>query len=84
MNARSYLLILAFGASCAAASRHADVGNAPDSWITTLDQPSRRLVTGPTSIPNPRPTSREGCTLFQKLAMHLSGITEDQIRKTCE
>ena len=82
MKARFCIVLIAVGAACSARGRHADAPTAPDTWVTTLDQPSRRAVRTPTSAPTPTP--RAACTVVQKLAMQLSGMTDDQIRRACE
>ena len=81
MRPRWYLLVLAVTATCA---RHAELPTAPAEWIPTLNEPSRQVATMPTALPTPRPTPREACTLLQMLAMRVSGMTDDQIRKACE
>jgi hypothetical protein len=81
MRARSYVVMVAMVGACA---RHGESPTAPDDWVTTFDQPSRRVAVVPTSLPTPQPTPRETCTLMQKLAMRLSGMSEDRIRKACE
>ena len=83
MKARWWGLIVLVGGSCAS-SRHVELSTAPDGWVTTLDEPSVRVVSLPTLAPAPRATPREECTLVQKLAMRISGLTEDQIKKACE
>jgi hypothetical protein len=84
MKVRWWCLILVVGGSCASTGRHAELSTAPDGWVTTLDEPSVRVVSLPTLAPAPRATPRETCTLVQKLAMRISGMTEDQITKACE
>ena len=81
MRPRSYLLLLAVTGACA---RHAELPTAPDDWVPTLNEPSRAMAAVPTSLPTPEPTPRQACTLLQTLAMRLSGMTDDQIRKACE
>ncbi len=81
MRTRLLLCVLAVTGACA---RHAELPTAPDQWATTLNQPSREVAPMPTALPTPEATPREACTLVQMLAMRLSGMSEDQIRKACE
>jgi len=81
MRPRWYLLVLAVTGACA---RHVEPSTAPEEWIPTLNEPSRRAAAIPTSLPTPQATPREACTLLQMLAMRVSGMTDDQIRKACE
>jgi hypothetical protein len=84
MTIRWWWIIVMAAGSGASTARQAGVSTAPDGWVTTLDEPSVRVVSLPTSAPTPRATPSETCTLVQKLAMRISGMTEDQISKACE
>jgi hypothetical protein len=81
MRPHAYLVVLAITGACA---RHVEAPTAPNEWTPTLNRPSRYAGTMPTALPTPLPTPHEGCSPIQRLAMRVSGMTDDQIRKACE
>ena len=81
MRPHASLCMLAVIGACA---RHVESPTAPDEWSPTLNQPSRRIGTMPTSLPTPQATPRDGCSPLQRLAMRVSGMTDNQIRRACE
>ena len=81
MRPRAYLFMVAISGACA---RPAESPTAPNAWIPTLNEPSRQVRAMPTLLPTPRSTPPDGCSPLQRLAMRISGLTDDQIRKACE